>query len=172
MSLGLGATDGSPKAVTPEEVVTKYFERVRADGLGSVADMMHPDELNKLRQMMEPVVAASLAEKDDTFELFADAADPLKVSAMDDVKFMNTFMTWTTFKVPGVSAALRNASMEALGHVVEGEVKHVVVRSKTKLENVEIEKMSVWSVKDYEGRPMLMMMGDFKGTAEQLRRRR
>lgn len=164
------ATGGvQPAKLTPEEVVTRYFERVKEQGLGSVADMMHPDELTKFRRMVEPVVLESLAEKDDTFAIYADAQDPTRISPMDDVKFMNTFMSWASQAVPGLAGALRNTSMQALGHVVEGEVRHVVVRAKVKAQDLEVEKMSVWSVKDHDGKPMLTLTGDIQGLAQSLK---
>ena len=170
LSVALGSAQ--PALMTPEEVVTRYFERVKEQGLGSVADMMHPDELKRFRKMTEPVVLESLSEKDDTFEIYADAQDPTKIRAMDDVGFMNTFMSWASLEVPGLAGALRNANMQALGHVVEGEVRHVVVRSKVKVQDVEVEKMSVMSVKDHDGKPMLMLTGDVQGLAQQLKMRR
>jgi hypothetical protein len=46
------------------------------------------------------------------------------------------------------------------------------VRIKTKTEEVEIEKMSVVSVKDFQGVPKMILTGEMKGIAEALRRTR
>lgn len=157
---------------TPEEVVTRYFERIKADGIDTVANMMHPDELKKFKEMLAPVIQDSFEAGDHTFDLFADAHDASKMGALDDVAFMDTFMTWVTRAVPNLTAAMKGASMQAIGHVVEGDVKHIVVRSKMKVEDMEVEKMSVISVKDHEGTPMMLLTGEIKGVAQQLKRRR
>ena len=44
------------------------------------------------------------------------------------------------------------------------------MRATTVAGGLEMERMSVMSVKDHEGRPMLMLTGDIKGLAEQLHR--
>ncbi|MEW6304069.1 MAG: hypothetical protein AB1705_11390 [Verrucomicrobiota bacterium] len=169
----LAASTCASQAQTPEEVVAGYFEKIKAGGGNTVAALMHPDELKKFHAMMTPVVEGALASPQaKAFQKFADPSDPAKKRTMTDAEFMNLFMEWVELVQPGAMAALKGATIEALGHVSEGEVKHVVVRVKVKSEGLEVEKMSVLSVKNFQGVPKLTLTGEMKGIAEALRRRK
>ena len=161
-------------AQTPEQVVTAYFDKMKSGGLNTVASLMHPDELRKFRQMLMPVVESSLAadSKDRIFAIFGDPNSPGKMRALDELQFMNVFMELVLKLNPGMDAMLKDAVIQTLGHVRENDIKHVVVRTKMKGEGLEIEQMSVVSVKDYEGVPKLTLTGEMKGLAEALKRRR
>jgi hypothetical protein len=159
---------------TPEQVVTAYFEKMKSGGLNTVAVLMHPDELQKFRLMLTPIIEGGLASPQgkQAFQKFADANDPSKLRPLNDSEFMNLFMEWVQNINPGMTAALKDATVEALGHVREKDMKHVVVRMKLKSEGIEIEKMSVISVKDHQGVPKMLLTGEMKGIAEALKRRR
>ena len=160
-------------AETPEEVVSSYFEKLKTGGINTVAALMHPDELRKFREMLTPVIGDGLtSDPAKTFQKFADPTDPTKIRKLTDAEFMNLFMEWVEAVQPGVTAILKGATVEAIGHIREGEVKHVVVRMKMKSEGIEIEKMSVVSVKDFQGVPKMILTGEMKGMAEALKRRR
>jgi hypothetical protein len=161
-------------AQTPEQVVTSYFEKMKTGGINTVAGLMHPDELRKFREMLTPVIEGGLNSEGQKalFQKFADPKDATKMRVLDDGQFMNLFMEWVESVQPGVTAALKGATVEALGHVSENDVKHVVVRMKVKSGEIEIEKMSVLSVKDDQGVPKLILTGEMKGMAEALKRKR
>src|SRR5262245_50174584 len=129
--IGLSAASGAPEPDSPEQAVARYYERVKAEGLEHVADLMHPDELKKFREMLEPVIQASLEKPEQTFAIYADPADAKRVRPLDDTQFMNTFMQWTVKNVPALADGMKGMTFEPLGHVLEGEAKHVVVRVKT-----------------------------------------
>lgn len=161
-------------AQTPEQVVTSYFDKMKAGGINTTATLMHPDELRKFREMLTPVIEGGLASERDraSFQRFADPTNSAKMRVLDDVQFMNLFMEWVESVRPGFSTVLKDAKVEALGHVQENDLKHVVVRMKMKSQGIEVEKMSVFSVKDFQGVPKLILTGEIKGMAEALNRQR
>ena len=161
-------------AETPEEVATSYFEKIKSGGLNTVAELMHPDELRKFLDMMTPIVQEGLASEREkrTFRTFEDPKNGGKMRNLDDSQFMNVSMEWLESLQPGLTAMLKNATVEALGHVRENDINHVVLRMKMKNEGVEAEKLSVVSVKDYRGVPKMILTGEMKGIAESLRRKR
>lgn len=161
-------------AQTPEQIVTSYFEKLKTGGINTVAELMHPNELRKFRDMLTPIVEGGLAseEQETLFQKFADPKNPTKMRPLDDSQFMNAFMEWMVSLQPGVTAALKDATVEALGHVREDDIQHVVVRMKMKTRGIEIEKMTVLSVSEYQGVPKLMLTGEIKGMAEALKRNR
>lgn len=161
-------------AETPEQAASSYFEKMKTGGLGSVAGLMHPDELAKFRSMLTPVVEGALASERDrkTFEKFADPKEPGKMRAFDDLQFMTAFMEWVSALQPGLADVMKGATIDTLGHVKEKDLSHVVVRMRMKKDIIEIEKLSVLSFKDYKGTPMMMLTGEMTGMAEALKRQR
>jgi hypothetical protein len=160
-------------ADSPEYIVSAYFQKVKKDGFTSISELMHPDELRKMHEMMLPIIAESLMSEDaPTFKGFADKSDPKTVAKMTDAEFMNRFMTWVSDLQPALRQIISGATIETLGHVVEGDLKHVVVRMKMNSNGIDIEKMSVMTVKDFEGKPRMTLSGEMKGVAESLKRQK
>ena len=156
---------------SPEEVIASYFQKVKAEGFGSIADLMHPDELRKFHEMLLPIVTESLAaEEAPTFKFFAAEADPKMPAKMTDAEFMNRFMTWVSESNPALRQIISDASIETLGHVVEGDFKHVVVRMKVSANGIDIDQLSVMTVKDFKGKLLMTLSGEMKGVAESLKR--
>ena len=141
--------------------------------MGSIGDSMHPDELKKFQKMVSPLVKKALAEGDGA-EIFADLADrddPKRMADWNGKEFMNRFFRGVTRVQPGIEKVLKSAKIDVIGHVNEGEVSHVVVRMTMSTQGIEVEKLSVLSVKKYEGIPMLMLTGEMKGMAQALKGR-
>jgi hypothetical protein len=152
---------------SPEEVITAYFQKVKAEGFVSIAELMHPHELRKFQDMLLPIVTQSLAtEEVPTFKLFASGTDPKKPAKMTDAEFMNRFMTWVSESNPALRQIISGASIETLGHVVEGDFKHVVVRMKMSANGIDIDKLSVMTVKDFEGKTLMTLSGEMRGVAD------
>jgi hypothetical protein len=169
-ALFLGAAHGR----TPEETVRIYFDKIKAEGMGSVAKLTHPDELVKFQQMMAPVVELALQEAEGRrmFGQFSDPADETKPRKLTPEEFMSVFLQWVESVQPQISQALKGSSIDIIGHVKEGEVSHVVTRFRTKMQGLEIEKMSVISTKDHNGVALMTLSGEIKQMAEVLRARR
>ena len=161
-------------AKTPEEAVRAYTEEVRVGGLSSIAGLMHPDELAKFRAMMSPVIDEALKDKEGraVFGRFADAPDGTMQKQLNPEQFMATFLKCIEAMQPQLSQILKTSSVDVLGHVKEGDVSHVVTRFRTKVQGMQIEKMSVMSTKDYQGTAKLMLSGEVQQMAEVLRARR
>lgn len=162
-------------AQTPEEAVSQGFDIIKKEGFAKIAVLMHPDELAKFRAMLGPVVEASLAAEGSknaaVFKVFADPADAKRMAEFTDVAFMETFLDWVQTLQPGMKELMQGATVVTLGHVPEGDTKHVVVRMTMKSMGMEVEKLSVMSVRDYKGKPMLTLMGEMKGIAEAMKQK-
>lgn len=158
---------------TPEDVVTRYFAKLKDGGLNTVASLMHPEELQKFQEMLTPIIESALASNESKiFQMFADSKEPSRIRKLSGAEFMNLFMEWIESVKPGVNTIMKDAKVEALGHVREGDIRHVVVKMRMKSEGIEIEKISVVSVKDFHGVPKMILTGEMKGMAEALKRRR
>ncbi len=152
---------------TPEAVAEEYFAQLASGGFDNFARLMHPDELTKFRHMIEPVVETALADPDQgtLFAIFADSTDGQQVQDFFDAAFMNTFMEWATTFQPGMVEALQSTTVEALGHVREGDDLHVVVRMSVSVEDFSIDKLSVLSLREFTGQPKMLLTGEMKGFA-------
>jgi hypothetical protein len=161
-------------AETPEEVIRSYMARVKAEGLGGVAGLMHPEDLAKFQTMMRPVIDEALQEKQgrSVFGRFAEKTDETKQRELTREEFMSVFLQCIEGIQPQISEALKASSVEVLGHVKEADVSHVVTRFRTKLQGLEMEKMTVMSTRDYQGTAKMMLSGEVKQMAELLRARR
>ena len=159
-------------AQTPEEAVRNYAEHVRTEGLAGMARLMHPDELVKFQSFMGPVidVALSIPETQAQFAAYADPADPAQQRSFTPEEFMTLFFTWFEKLQPMIGEVLKNSTYEVLGHVREGEASHVVTRTRMHVQGLEIEKMTVISTREYQGRAMLMLSGEVKQLAETLKK--
>ena len=162
-------------AATPEDVIQSYFEKVGREGFGTIAELMHPDELKKFHDMLGPIVSEALGEAGDDAEMFKSFADPTdskKVATLSDAQFMNTFMAWIEALRPDLRSMIKGAKIETLGHVTEGELSHVVVRMTMSTQGMSVEQLSVMSIRDFQGTPMMILSGEMKGVAESLKRQR
>lgn len=159
------------QAETPEDVIRSYVDKIKSDGLGGVAGLMHPDELTKFQNMMSPVIEEALNDSEGRmmFGRFTRSFDEGTLGQLTAEEFMATFLQSLEAIQPQLSEILKSASVEVIGHVNEGDVSHVVARFRTQMGGMEIEKMTVMSTKDYQGSAKMMLSGEIKQMAEVLR---
>jgi len=158
-------------SATPEAAVRAYVAAVKTGGLGSVARLMHPEELAKFQEMMKPVIELALTESEgrEVFGRFSDSADETKLRALNSEAFMTTFLESIEALQPEISELLKSAEIEVLGHVKEGVVSHVVTRLRVRARGATLEQMTVMSTRDHEGTERLMLSGEIRQLAEALR---
>jgi hypothetical protein len=161
-------------AETPEQVVSSYFGKLQNGASNTIAPLMHPDELRKFRETMVPIVETGLkSPQASLFQKFANPEAPSSMRLLTDAEFINIFMEWLEMIQPAMATIIKSATIEPVGHVVEGDLRHVVIRMKVKnTEGVEIEKLNVVTLKDYQGTPKMMMTSEMKGVAESMKRKK
>lgn len=164
----------SLRAQSPEDAVRLYVDTVKAQGMGSVAALMHPDELAKFQGMMAPVIEMALGEQQGraVFGRFSDPADETKLRPLNPPEFLSAFLQCIEALQPQLTQIMKVSTVDILGHVKEGDVCHVVTRFRTKYQGMEIEKLSVMSTKDHQGTAKMILSGEIKQMAEVLRARR
>lgn len=96
-------------AKTPEETIRSYVDQVKVGGLGRVAALMHPDELEKFRGMLRPFIDEALKEEEGRAEFgqFAEASDKTKQKQLSPEVFMSLFLTWLEGVQPQLSEVLK-----------------------------------------------------------------
>lgn len=160
-------------AQTPEDVVQEYLESVKKDGFSGTVGLMHPEELQKFRQAMGPIVEGGLASRSEAklFAEFSDPVDPKRMRPLSDFEFMTAYMRWIEAVRPNIAKGMAT-KVKTLGHVSEGDVKHVVVRVGLRAGDADIEKVTVFSVKEWKGKYRMLLSAEMKGMAEPPRKNR
>jgi aminopeptidase C len=129
--------------------------------MSGVVPFLHPAEMEKFQAKFTPIVEGALASPERAdFGYFASDEDPSKLRSMTPQEFMKAFFIWLEKKMPVFNSVAANSKVEALGHVTENDLKHVVVRSTMVMGQLQNEKLTVLTIKDYEGKPMVMLPGE------------
>lgn len=157
-------------AETPEAYVARSVDAVQEEGMGAIAQFMHPDELVRFKAMIVPLFAVQEDPGAEAFahNLFGPQATAESIAAMPAVDFMRVFLDRMFAQATG-GAALRVGDPQILGSVREGDVVHVVLRSSAGVKEVTVTKVQVTSVKSDGDGWGLMLTGDMEGLAEGLR---
>ena len=163
-----GAARASEPAAS-EQLVRSYYEQLAAGDYGAYADVVHPDEAARFKGMLIEVFRMAEEEgdrglMDATFGPEATLEDAEKSTPTE---FIRAFMRLASAMIGGVEFL----GVEVLGSVPEGELRHVVVRTRMKAEGIEITQMEVVSTKPYQGEPRLMLTGNWEGLGTAMRAR-
>jgi hypothetical protein len=151
---------------TPEAVAAAYMAAMRAGDWQAMADLMHPDALSELRGLLGPIM-----RHPETAQLrmaMFQTNDTLALDAVSDDAFFAAFTQFVLSQDPASSAALRNAEIEVLGRIMEGDTAHVVSRMSMVVEGVNVSKMEVASFRLADGKWRSLLSGDVSGIATML----
>ena len=160
------------QSATPEATALAYFAALSANKLDAMSGMMHPEALAGFRSTLLPVI--ELADKrdggaSDVLQMFDGVTTVAQLRKLDDVKFFTAFYAGLTTLQPQIVEMLRDAEIEALGHVMEGsDVAHVVYRM-TLNTGMSITRTEVISMRRRPGGWGVLLTGEVEQMAEGLR---
>lgn len=165
-------------AATPEELVDQYFRAFRSGDLEGMAALMHPDELASMQRELVPIIAHGIdAVESGTavdplqLKLFADTDSIDEISSESPQKFFVRFMSWVGRMNPMMKESMREATIETIGHVNEGEnMAHVVYRIRVMAQGARVSQMNVMPAKKNGEEWRLMLSGEINGISELLKR--
>ncbi|GAB2898430.1 hypothetical protein GCM10027046_30350 [Uliginosibacterium flavum] len=151
---------------TPEDACRTYYTALQEQGLGVVPEYMHPDELARFKSMLMPIFQTKPNSKDKEFmaAVFGASATPTTVAALPPVELMRAVMRLVSKKMDAVNISFDSVTI--LGSVTEGDLAHVVVRSKIGSGDFSMTKMEVVSFKPDNSDWKLMLTGDMEGLAK------
>jgi hypothetical protein len=136
---------------TPEEVALRHLSATKESNWGDYTDSLHPAALARFKEMMIPTAEAaqaadSAAGKSIVERVFANA-DIAKLKAAPPADFFKTFITNWSAKNRGFTQAMKNASIQMLGHVNEGDkLAYAVYRITIPAGNTKVTKVEVISL--------------------------
>lgn len=156
----LAQTEMTAKIETPEEIAGRYAERsLQKDWLG-MAEMMHPDELEKLKRLFAPLVEKSPKELGTIFKV-STLEEFNRLSATE--VFVRMFEKISESKE--IAEALSNSKAQMLGHIVENDLAHIVYRVVTKVSGATVTQISVMTVKKFETGWRVVLTQEIEGLA-------
>ena len=158
------------KNTTPEKLVNKYYNYIVSNDMQSLSEYMHSDELDKFKNMLQPVFLSLLKNSNTPPPFSFTNGDSLEIIYQDSSKqFFERFMRFAISLNPGLNSAISGSTIEPIGHVKDGDVVHVVVKFTLNIKGMEINKLSVMSIKKDNDEWKLMLTGDIKGIAEAMK---
>lgn len=166
-SLGFGAPASAFANETPEQVADAYIEAIRTHGLAAVPEYIHPDELERFRGMLLPVLVGDSPSADPLRKaFFGQKATLASVQAMDAKAFMRGFMGFAQNQMAAMDVSI--GTSKTLGSVREGDVVHLVTRNTVGAGALQLTQMEVISLKPYQGTWRLLLSGKMEGMAQAL----
>ena len=162
----------SAATASPESVVQGYLETMKAGQFVKMAELMHPEALEKFRAMMLSIVdETKTSEEDNPLRLFRGVKDVAALKKLSPAEFFAAFFGGLMDLSPAMKDALGSGSMgmTPIGSVPEGDVLHVVCRTTAGVEGVNITKMEVISLKRAGGNWRVLLSGEMEGIAQALR---
>jgi hypothetical protein len=161
------AADKPAPKTTPESVVREYMTALKERGMTAVTPFLHPDELERFKAMLLPILKTELAGKGDlTRALFGNGITPAALDAKSALEFMDTFMVVLAQQMKDFTFD----SIEVLGSVQEGEITHVITRTLGAGPNgMTIKALEVQSLKPHGGAWKLLLSGQVEAIGEALK---
>lgn len=171
------ATASQDAPGTPESLIVQYFNAFKTSDLDVMASIMHDGELAKLKRELLPVVERGIASvksgigQDEVAKrLFSDTDDIETIRAESPQQFFIRFMEWVQTMNPNMKNAMSGATINPIGHVLEGDVAHVVYRVSVDFSGTKMNQVTVMSAKKQDGDWKLMMTGEIEGMGRLLQR--
>ena len=165
----LGAQDSTD---TPEAVVRRYTEAMRAGQWDTAAALMHPEALAQFREMMMPAFQSEEPGRELRARFF-DGMSMTRIRHLSDGAFFARFFSGMMSLNPELLGVVQDAEITMVGHVLEGEdVAHVVYRMQMQMDQMTFTKLDVMSVKRHGATWRGLLTGTMEGLAAALSRTR
>lgn len=160
---------GAPE--TPEQVARQLLGAIRDTNWVRAASLMHPSALAQFHDLFRPVLqcdnpAAVQARK----EVFG-VGSAVEAARMSDTALMASLLRFGTTREQGVTAMLRTAQLNVIGHVAEGvDTVHVLARISLLVERMPFSQVEVISFRRYRSTWRSMLKADISAMGTMLRR--
>lgn len=162
---------------TPETLLVEYFNAFKTGDLDVMSKIMHEEELEKLKREMMPVVErginsvkSGIGQDEVAKRLFSEDDDVEAIRAESSPMFFIRFMEWVYELNPNMKNAMSGATVQPIGHVMEGETAHVVYRVSIEMAGTKFNQVTVMSARKSGDEWKLMLTGEIEGMGKLLQR--
>jgi len=156
----VATAQGAPDLSHAPAVASAYLEAVRARGFAAEADFLHPDELERLRGMLQTVLEADQAGGGRTLlnATFGRDASIQDARDADSADFVRRFARVMAVRMPEQPVGFDE--LQVVGTVEENPMVHVLVRLRSVWEGNAVEELRVVTLLPYENGWKLKAGGD------------
>lgn len=155
---------------SPDTVVRRYMEAVRAGDWHSAAALMHPEALAQFRRMIFPAFETDTPGRELRDQFFDGMRLP-EIRQLSEGAFFERFFRGMIARSPELLGIMQGAEVEVVGHVREGDdVAHVVYRMEATVSELSFTRLDVMSVKRLGTTWRLLLTGTMEGLAAALSR--
>lgn len=152
---------------SPEETIQEYVSYMGNLDYEGMAEAMHPEALQEFSEFLVDLVTM---DSSGMFLALFLGLDADEVAEKQPVELFALFMGNVMGLEPEVEESLKNATIDPIGHVMEGDdVAHVVYRMNMPMEGATINKITVASMKRYEKSWRMLLTGDVDELMQALR---
>ncbi|HEU0013273.1 MAG TPA: nuclear transport factor 2 family protein [Longimicrobium sp.] len=148
---------------TPERVVQRYYEAIKAGDYAATAAMMHPEALDQIKTMFTSMAAAFADQDPDEMEQFLGVRTAADLEKLPAQEVFARMLKSTVGAQEELRQVLATAEVTVLGSVPEGETSHVLYRNKMSMMGMEMNQVQVASVKRHEGQWKVLLTADLSG---------
>lgn len=161
----LAALCASGRAETPEAVVSRQLEAMRAGDWEKFTASMHPSALQEFQNSLVSMIGAAPegGPRDEMLKAFFDGKSVADLTGITSSAFFATFMTNFSNLNPALKQGMAGAEGQVLGHVDEGSDKtHVVMRMTVSMGETQVTKMDVTSLQREGDSWKALLKGDMQ----------
>lgn len=168
-SLAIASTQPAPVAperatvvmvASPEALVERYSVAMKNVDFAAAAALMHPEALAVFQRIFADLAAMD-ATGQAARQLFR-LAEGQTLASLTPAEGFERVMLMLTTAVPGMADALKSSTSTVLGTVREGDLVHVVYRSRMDLQGNVVSKVEVLSAKRDGDSWRAMLRGDME----------
>lgn len=159
---------------TPEKIAQAYFEAIHQNRLEDLVQYFHPQELDKIRNMLLPVAKRvdRVGKRTDLFLSLFDGVKNIKMlTKLDSQDFFLAYYKQTIKRIP-YHQLLKNTKTQIIGYVTEGHnFAHVVCRHNTVVKGKNLTNLSLLSLQQDKSGWRILLTSEIEGMANMLKQR-
>lgn len=154
---------------SPEDVARVGLDLVSKRDWPAYTHLMHPEALQRMKQMFRPIVAAD-TKGESAQGLFGVGGIKGYDAASDSALFCSLMVNLMKI-APAMVEAVKNAEYTVIGSVPEGkDLVHVVYRVHTAAEDVQVTKVSTISLRRHGETWRFLLSGNMEGLVSALKK--
>lgn len=163
--------DAQTRGESPEQAATRYTNALRDTNWTEVADLMHPIALAQLHGMLRPLLECPSPALDPVRQRFLGVSSSKAAARLSDTVVTIRFLRSIMGQVGGLGAVFRTATVQPLGHVMEGpDTAHVVVRLRFTVDSLPMSTIDVFSMARYHSTWRALLKGNVAAMTIMFRR--
>jgi hypothetical protein len=161
LSAATGADFARAAQDSPESVAKAYFAAMQSADWAKCASLMHHDALASMKSTLAAVVNAD--KTGDAAKTIFKLKSGAEYSQLGEAAVFERLMDFITSVAPDMKTALAASTNTILGRVDEGpDLVHIVFRSRTKLEGVEVNEVDLISFKKQDSNWRALLTSDME----------